>query len=157
MFEEINGLPLHPLVVHASVVLVPLLVIISLAYALVPTWRPKVGWAAIALAVIAPISAVVTRQSGNALADRLYGGNVEGDLADHQRYGTTAMWVSIALGALTLALVWFARSASIPRWLTIALSVLVVVAAGAAATYVFLAGDLGSRIHWEPLWQGATG
>lgn len=157
MFEEFSGLPLHPLVVHAAVVFVPLLVVVSLAYALVPRWRSRLGWLAVALAVIAPLSAVVTRQSGNALADRLYGGTIQGDLANHQNYGTMTMWVSIALGVLTLALVWLRRSSSVPGWLTIALTVLVVVAAGAAITYVVLAGDLGSRIHWEPVWQSVSG
>jgi uncharacterized membrane protein len=157
VFEEFSGLPLHPLLVHAAVVFVPLLVVVSLAYALVPKWRSKVGWAAVGLAVIAPLAAIVTRQSGNALADRLYGGTVEGDLADHQSYGTMTMWVSIALGVLTLVLVWVRRSATAPGWLNIVLTVLVVLAAIAAAVYVFLAGDLGSRIHWEPLWQAAAG
>lgn len=155
MFEGFLGLPLHPLVVHAAVVFVPLLVVASLAYALVPRWRSKVGWAVVALAVIAPLSTFVTRQSGNALANRLYG-TVEGDLADHQNYGTITMWVTIALGVLTLALVWARRAAggsSGPAWLTGALTVLVVLAAAAAAVYVFLAGDLGTRIHWEPIWQ----
>lgn len=156
MFEEFLDLPLHPLAVHAAVVFVPLLVVVSLAYALVPRWRSKVGWAAIGLAVIAPISALVSRQSGNALADRLYS-TVEGDLADHQNYGTITMWVTIGLGVLTLALVALQRAANTPGWLTIALTVLVVLAAGAAAVYVLLTGDLGSRIHWEPLWQSATG
>ncbi|HEY8473102.1 MAG TPA: DUF2231 domain-containing protein [Natronosporangium sp.] len=157
MFEEFSGLPLHPLVVHAAVVFVPLLVLVALGYALVPRWRAKLGWLAVGLAVIAPLSALVARQSGNALADRLYAGNVQGDLANHQDYGSITMWVSIALGVLTLLLVWLRRSASVPSWLTIAVTVLVVVAAGTAVTYVFLAGDLGSRIHWEPVWQSTTG
>lgn len=157
MFEEVFGLPLHPLAVHAAIVLVPLLVIVALAYALVPRWRSSVGWAAVGLAVAAPLSALVSRQSGNALAGKLYGGTVEGDLATHQTYGTTTMWVSIALGVLTLALVWFQRTASTPRWLTITLTALVVIAAGVAVVYVILTGDLGSRIHWEPLWNSVGG
>jgi glucan phosphoethanolaminetransferase (alkaline phosphatase superfamily) len=157
VFEDFNGLPLHPLAVHAAAVFVPLLVVMSLAYALVPRWRARVGWAAVGLAVIAPIAAIVARQSGNALADRLYGGTVEGDLADHQGYGTMTVWVTIGLGVLTLALVWFRRAATTPEWLTIALTVLLVLDAIAAAVYVFLTGDLGSRIHWEPLWQNVTG
>jgi uncharacterized membrane protein len=154
VFEGIMGLPLHPLAVHLAVVFVPLLVVTSLAYALVPRWRARVGWAAVALAVIAPITTVVARQSGNAFADRLTL-PVQGDLANHQNYGTITMWVTIALGVLTLALVWSRRTASGsgPAWLAGALTVLVVLAAGAAAVYVFLAGDLGSRIVWEETWR----
>jgi hypothetical protein len=36
-------------------------------------------------------------------------------------------------------------------------AVLVVLAAGAAAGYVILTGDLGSRMVWEPRWQQVTG
>jgi uncharacterized membrane protein len=151
VFEEINGLPLHPLAVHAAVVFVPLLVLASLAYALVPRWRARVGWVATLLAVVAPIAAVVARQSGGAFAEG-QGLPVVGDLADHQRYGTYTMWASIALGVLTLALVLVRRSSggtAARSWLTGALSVLVVIAAVVSAIYVFLSGDLGSRIVWE--------
>lgn len=154
MFEGISGLPLHPLAVHAAIVLVPLLVLTALVYAVVPRWRAKVDWLAALLAVIAPLAAFVAVQSGNAFQRRL-GLPLEGDLSDHRGFGTNTMWAAIALGVLTLALV-LARRAGGMRWLTITLTVLVVVGAGVAATYVFLAGDLGSRIVWEETWRNAT-
>jgi uncharacterized membrane protein len=155
VFEGVLGLPLHPLAVHAAVVFVPLLVVASLAYALMPRWRSRVGWAVVLLAVLAPIFAVVARQSGTAFADRLTL-PVEGDLANHQNYGTITMWITIALGVLALGLVWAGRAggaAAGKAWLTGALTVLVVGAALAAGVYVFLTGDLGSRIVWEETWQ----
>jgi uncharacterized membrane protein len=152
VFEGILGLPLHPLAVHAAVIFVPLLVVASLVYALVPSWRSRVGWAVVGLAVLAPITTVVARQSGQAFAGRLTL-PVEGDLADHQSYGTFTMWITIALGVLALALVWVRRAAAGRAWLTGALTVLVVAAAVAAGVYVILTGDLGSRIVWEETWQ----
>jgi uncharacterized membrane protein len=154
VFEEFAGLPLHPLAVHFAVVLVPLLVLTSLAYALVPRFRSRVGWAAVLLAVAAPIAAVVARMSGNAFADRREL-PVEGDLANHQEYGTFTMWASLALGVLTLVLVLVRRASSgfaAQPWVAGALTVLVVIAAGVSAVYVFLTGDLGSRIVWEGVW-----
>ena len=41
---EINGLPLHPLVVHAVVVLSPLAALGGLLYAAVPRWRWWLRW-----------------------------------------------------------------------------------------------------------------
>jgi uncharacterized membrane protein len=156
VFEELVGLPLHPLVVHAAVVFVPLLVLASLAYALVPTLRGRLGWVVVALAVVAPASTAVSVLSGNAFRER-QALPLEGILADHRDLGTATMWVTIALGVLTLALVWARRSggSTARTWLAGALTVLVVIAAGAALVLVVLTGDAGSRSHWEPLWPPA--
>lgn len=159
MFEEISGLPLHPLAVHGAVVLVPLLVLASLGFALVPRFRARVGWLAALLSVIAPLAAVMSKLSGDAFQQRR-GLPLTGQLADHQDYGTITMWVTIALGVLTLLLVWArgqAGQATGWGWLTGGLTGLVVLAAGAAAVYVVLTGDLGSRIVWEPIWNPVTG
>ena len=43
MFDQINGLPVHVLVLHAAVVFVPLLALGAIVYALVGPWRPKIG------------------------------------------------------------------------------------------------------------------
>jgi uncharacterized membrane protein len=154
VFEEFLGLPLHPLAVHAAVVFVPLLALTSLVYALVPRLRARVAWVAVLLAVAAPTSAVVARQSGQGFADRRTL-PVEGDLANHQEYGTFTMWASLALGVFTLGLYLVRRAGggSVARtWATGALTVLVVAAAVASAVYAALAGDLGSRIVWEGVW-----
>ena len=39
MFDLINGLPVHPLVVHAVVVLLPLATLGLIAIAVRPAWR----------------------------------------------------------------------------------------------------------------------
>lgn len=155
MFEEFLGLPLHPLAVHAAVVFVPLLAVAALAYALVPGLRARLGWLVALLAVIAPISAVVARLSGVEFQERR-GLPLEGDLANHENYGTITMWLAIALGVVALALVWARRAGGDSKakmWLAGGLTVLVAVGAVAAAVYVVLAGDLGSRIVWEELWR----
>lgn len=159
MFEEFLGLPLHPLAVHGAVVLVPLLALASLAYALVPRLRARVGWVAVLLSVAAPLAAVTAKLSGEAFQQRR-GLPLAGELADHRGLGTTTMWLTIALGVLTLVLVWVRRwdlGSTVRAWLTGGLTVLVVLAAGAAAVYVVRTGDLGSRIVWEPIWAPISG
>lgn len=160
MFEEIVGLPLHPLAVHGAVVLVPLLALAALAYALVPRLRTRVGWAAVLLAVAAPLAAVTAKLSGEAFQERR-GLPVVGELADHRNLGTTTMWLTIALGVLTLGLYavkrWGGGPAAVRAWLSGGLTVLVVLAAGAAAVFVVRTGDLGSRIVWEPIWAPISG
>lgn len=64
MFKEILGLPAHVLVVHAVVVLVPLLALLSAAYVALPRFRARLDWAVAILAVVAPVSAFVAVESG---------------------------------------------------------------------------------------------
>ena len=41
---EIAGLPLHPLVVHAAVVLIPLTALLAIGFAVLPRWRWLLRW-----------------------------------------------------------------------------------------------------------------
>jgi uncharacterized membrane protein len=166
MFEEIAGLPLHPLAVHAPVVLVPLLVVAALAYVLLPRLRPGLALGVAVLAVLAPLSAVIAKLSGDAFRQRKIelGQAPEPILAvidNHREFGQWTMWSTIALGVLTLALLavrggrrgtGVAGEAAAPKpaaWLTVTLTVLVLVASAAALYYVFRSGDSGARMIWE--------
>lgn len=151
MFEQFLGLPLHPLAVHAPVILVPLLVLGSLAYALVPRWRGYVGWAAITLAVLAPLSAVTANLSGNAYRDALYAGQPLAEdhpVEVHSGYGDLVMWTSIGLGAATLLLYGMRRGDGGPvrQWLSWALTAAVVVLAAVVSFYVFQVGHSGAEM-----------
>ena len=52
MFDEISGLPAHPLLVHAAVIFIPLQVLAGIAYAVVPFTRKYAWWTVLALAVV---------------------------------------------------------------------------------------------------------
>ena len=71
MFDQVNGLPVHALVLHAAVVFVPLLALGAVVYALAGRWRAKIAWAVLLLAVTAPVTALVAMLSGNKLQERL--------------------------------------------------------------------------------------
>ncbi|NMO50283.1 hypothetical protein HH310_03625 [Actinoplanes sp. TBRC 11911] len=109
MFDQINGLPVHVLVLHAAVIFVPLLALGALVYAVVPRWRSKIGWAVALLAVIAPLSTLVAKLSGTKLYNRLIDQGLSGRgkeiLDDHMSFGTTTWWLSLALGLVTLVMV----------------------------------------------------
>src|SRR5512145_515321 len=53
---EITGLPLHPLVVHAAVTLIPLSAVGAVALAVVPRWRWLTRWPAAVVAWVARLS-----------------------------------------------------------------------------------------------------
>ncbi len=161
MFDEFLGLPAHPLLVHAAVVFLPLLAAIAVGYAVVPRVRPRVGWAAVLLSVAAPGAAFLAVQSGKALERRLTAAGYPPEILDqvdtHQSYGDLAFWFSLGLGVATLALVALTtdgpRLPTAPRWVGLALSVVVIALAVATGVYVFLTGDSGA----SAVWQGVTG
>ena len=67
---EINGLPLHPLIVHAVVILGPLAGLTGLAYAFVPKWRWLLRWPLVALSLVVATTAL-DRGPGGPVAPRL--------------------------------------------------------------------------------------
>lgn len=160
MFEEINGLPAHPLLLHFAVVFIPLLALAAVVYALVPRLRAKIGWAAALLAIAGPFAALFAKLSGENLEKRLiaknYGADILAKVNDHQAYGNLTFWFSLALGVGTLLLVLLtnglttARSTArgLPNWITWVLAAAVIVLAGVTGVYVFLTGDSGADAVW---------
>ncbi|GJF01562.1 hypothetical protein PSD17_05260 [Pseudonocardia sp. D17] len=65
------GLPLHPLVVHAVVVLVPAAVIGSVLVAAWPRIRPRWGWPVVALTALATLAIPVATSTGESLEHNL--------------------------------------------------------------------------------------
>ena len=144
------GLPLHPLVIHAAVVFIPLFILAALAYALVPGLRDRIGWATVLLAVVAPLTALFAKISGDAFRARLARiaphGAPFGLIDGHRHFGTLTVYVTTVLALLVLALV-LVRSR--PPVVTVALTVLIVIASGVTAYYVYRTGDSAARIVWK--------
>jgi hypothetical protein len=153
---EINGLPLHPLVVHAVVVLGPLAGLTGLAFAFVPRWRWLLRWPLVGLALVTAVAAVVAAAAGEALVEARPG---LGQLVeDHEAWGellrnaALAYVAAVALGAWSLGGPSALASGRGARETTPVVGVLatVLIAVGAVAllVLVFLAGDSGARAVW---------
>jgi uncharacterized membrane protein len=157
LFSEFMGLPLHPLVVHAAVVFVPLLVVSAAVYAFVPRWRSRVGWLALALAVVAPATALVAKLSGGELREMMIARNYPPEIlarvAEHQDYGDLTFWFALALGLFTAALVVVtARQSQIPAlpsWVRLVLMAGVAVFGVITGVYVYLTGESGAQSVWS--------
>ncbi|MFU8853934.1 DUF2231 domain-containing protein [Micromonospora sp. SL1-18] len=157
MFREVSGLPLHVLVIHAVVVLVPLLALISVTYGVFPRWRSRLDWAVAGLAVVTPIATFLAKESGEAFEEvqreRGVGGEFLRQIEEHSEYGDTLFWftIGLAVAALLLLLVTsgLARVRGLPRWLAPVLAGAVVVLAAFALVYVYLAGDSGAQMVWS--------
>lgn len=154
---EINGLPLHPLSVHAVVVLVPLTALVGLGYAFVPRWRWLLRWPLVALAVVGAGFSVLAASAGEALAEARPG--LEQLVEEHQEYGELLRNLALAyvaaagLGAWALGGTSALASGAGTRETRGALGwvALAALAAGAVALLVvaFLAGESGARAVWE--------
>ena len=154
---EIGGLPLHPLVVHAAVVLTPLAVLAVIAFAVRPAARWLTRWPAMLLTLAAFASVWVARLSGNALVDSRP--ELERLVQDHSQRGellslvVTGLLLVTALGAWSLGgpspLVSGrgAVESKVPALDRVLPWVLVLAAVGSLVVVV-LAGDSGSRAVW---------
>ncbi|GAB2610298.1 hypothetical protein Aab01nite_24500 [Paractinoplanes abujensis] len=155
MFDQINGLPVHALVLHAAVIFVPLLAVGAVVYALVPRWRPKLGWAVVLLAVAAPASAFVAKASGTELYNRLLDQGMSGRgkeiLDDHMGFGTLTAWFALALGVVSIVLValtWRRAGGRLPMIGEVGAAVVLIVLAALSGYYVFKTGDSGATAVW---------
>ena len=161
MFDSVLGLPAHPLLVHAAVVLVPLLALGAVAYAAVPRLRQWIRWAVVLLAIGAPGAAFFAVQSGDAFRARLISKNLASPeilakINEHESYGKLTMLLAIGLGLLTLVLAFLlpgtpdgdrglARSVVVQ----VLLGIVTVGVALVTMFYVYRTGDSGARIVWS--------
>jgi hypothetical protein len=142
MFDVVDGLPVHPLVVHAVVVLLPLTILGTIALVLRPQWRHHHGPLLVAAAVVTTLLIPVATSSGEALARHV------GDPGRHARLGDQLIWFAIPLLLLDVALVWLDRRGGTGTTVLRTVGALAVVAALAAGVQVYRVGDSGARAAW---------
>lgn len=148
MFDTILGLPVHALVNHVVVVLVPLAAIGLIAVAVHPPWRrpylPVVALLSTAGLAMVPI----TTMSGQKLEERIHvGGVIAQRLHDHEQMGRLVIYPTLLMWVLSLAMLYLDRKQQVGRGMTI-VAVLAVIGALAAAGQVAVTGHLGAKSVW---------
>lgn len=93
----ILDLPVHPLAVHAPIILVALLVLLGLTYLFVPPVRRFVGWTVAVLVLVTPAAAYGSIWSGQQLADHTYPDGWPEAVQQHHDYGYWLFWTLVAL------------------------------------------------------------
>lgn len=164
---EINGLPLHVLLVHAVVVLVPLTAFVLVLCSFWPAARARLVWPLLALAVVSLALIPVTTRAGQWLMRRV---EVTPLVAKHIDLGDSLLpWVSglLVLSALVAALHFWRPQALLPWWHRSAteaddapararvdtvtrfvLPVVVLLVAIGAVVQVVRVGESGSKAVW---------
>lgn len=154
---EITGLPMHPLLVHAVVILTPLTALALMLGSVWPAARRRLGivtpLAALALVVLVP----VTVAAGEALRDIV---GRQPAIDAHEGYGRMLLpWVAGMLVVAVAQWAWFrwgareATDAPRPgaRLVPIVLTVLAIAVGGGSTVMVALIGDSGARAVWGGL------
>ena len=159
---DLNGLPLHPLVVHAAVVLGPVAALTAIAYAVLPRWRWLLRWPMVGLAVATVGALFLSKLAGDALVDERFR-NTTAELAEqielHESRGEVLLWVSIAFLAIVVVAALTVggpsglasgAGARDSRGTAVTAGVLGLVVVGAVALVVmtYLTGDTGARAVW---------
>jgi hypothetical protein len=143
---EINGLPLHPLVVHAAVVLGPLGALAAVAYVALPRWRDRLRWPMVVLALLAVASIVAAYYTGKSFFDSRPPEIQAAPLVvTHQNLAQQLFWITLAFGVVAVVSGWLATRTGALR---VVLDVLL--AAGAVAVLIWVArtGEAGARAVW---------
>lgn len=142
---EINGLPLHPLVVHAAVVFGPLAALAALAYVVLPARRDRLRWPMLAMALLGTGAIVAAYFTGrNLLSSRPELAQLE-LVPAHQERGGQLFWVTLGFGVLAVvAAVLHSRTGAV----RVLMSVLLGLAALGVLGLAVLTGDSGARAVW---------
>jgi hypothetical protein len=149
MFDTIFGLPVHALVMHVVVVLVPLAAAGVVAIAAVPRWRERYGVLVLGIATAGLAAVPVATRSGGKLEDRLgASGVVARQINHHQEWGQRVIWPTLAMWLLVVVLVLMERQRREGTAVKV-VAVLAALAAVAAATAVTITGHLGSTAVWS--------
>ncbi|MGI8521836.1 MAG: DUF2231 domain-containing protein [Nocardioides sp.] len=153
---ELNGLPLHPLIVHLVVVVAPLAALTGIAYAARPGSRWLLRWPLVVMALVAAGAGLLAAQSGQSLE---HARHLEQLVHTHRARGNQLKLILLLFLAPVGLGAWFLGG---PSGLTsgagtregrsgalaIGLQVLLVVGAVAVLVWSFLTGDSGARAVW---------
>ncbi len=157
----IDGIPLHPLFVHAVVVLLPLAAVSSIAIALVPGWRRRYAWPVLGVTLAGVAAVPVAKQAGEdfqAALEQKVGPNPA--IQAHAELGTMLLPIALGFGVAVIALLVAGRLADRERqaeapttktWrvISVVVSVLVILLAVGTTVQTVRAGHSGSSAVWS--------
>jgi hypothetical protein len=146
---EINGLPLHPLVVHAAVFLGPLSALAAVGYIALPRHRDLLRWVAVVTVLLATGAIWAAYLSGDNFLD--HGGfdhfsqKIQDRIETHENYAHTLRWITSGFAAVTVLAAWLhTRSGAI----RVLMGLLVVAGAVLTLVWITLTGEAGARAVW---------
>ena len=141
------GLPLHPLIIHAVVVLVPLSALGVIFLLVFPRFAPTFSPLILILLIASTVAGFIAENSGQSLSNRV------GYPGDHAEQGERL--AKLILLFTLLYITWFViyrksiKFKSADKLLKNSLSVLLLLTAIASTTLTFIVGHSGAKASWE--------
>jgi hypothetical protein len=146
----IAGMPAHALLVHAIVVLAPLVALLEILCAFWPAARRRLVWLVLALAAVNLVLTPLTTEAGDWLYDKL--GNDSPILQIHKERGEWMIYFSIGLLVVAVALAvlhWLEGRSDKRRTVATVIVAIVAVAVGVSSIVgVVRIGDAGAEAVW---------
>ena len=163
MPDSIAGLPLHPLLVHATVVVVPAAAVSVLLAAVWPRFRRWAGPLPLGLAVVGLILDPLSTSSGESL-ERQVGHDALIEKHSQLADGLLPWMIGLVVVAGGLY-AWHWREsrrghdelATSRAWVPVAISVLAVIAALGTSVQVVLIGHSGAKAAWSDVASQSAG
>lgn len=147
MFDTIFGLPVHPLIVHATVVFVPAAAVAVALAAFWPRFRRHGAIAALALSVIALVLVPLSTESGESLERRV---GQSALVEEHAELADGLLPFVIVLVVAAAAIWWLQRRGTQVRVpLTAAVAVLAVIGVVGTSVQIVRIGHSGAKAAWS--------
>ena len=159
MPSTIFGLPIHPLLVHATVVFVPLAVVLVIGAVLVPWFRAWAGPVPAGVSLVALVLTPLSTATGENLEHQLpHSALTEA----HARLGDQLLPFTIALFVFAAAFWWLTRGrdGTKSRWpnaLVVGVGALAVVTAVGTGVEVARIGHSGAEAAWSGVGSSTSG
>ena len=160
LLVHLNGLPLHPLVVHAVVIFVPLAAVSAILHALVPRWRWLLRLPTLVLALGAVVLTRVAVLTGTSLKDEKGFTGPLGDRIDRHMHWADRLEYSVWAFAVVAILAWWVlphvtplsgredRQTPAPA-LVSAATVLLPILAAVVLVLAVITGEAGAQAVWH--------
>ncbi|MGI8870359.1 MAG: DUF2231 domain-containing protein [Mycobacteriales bacterium] len=157
-----HGLPLHPLLIHVVVILLPLSAAMIIASAVWPAARRRLGIGTPGIAAIVLVFVPITTHAGNWLKSRLPANPA---IQKHAHLGNQVIWYAIGMFLVATAVWGLGRvldaRATTPMgalaiWkspVTIAIAVVAIGLSAASLVQIYRVGDSGAKTIWQGVGQ----
>jgi cytochrome b involved in lipid metabolism len=147
-WASLRGLPLHPLIVHSVVVLLPLIAVVMIALIFNRRWLGRLHYAVLVALALITLAVIAASSSGQSLAAAV------GLPEEHAEWGNTLVFVAMALyGAFSIYLFFAVYRPS--KQLSGLLGGFAGVVAIASLALTFLVGHSGAESVWKSKYQSS--
>jgi uncharacterized membrane protein len=144
VLDTVRGLPVHVLLLHATVVLVPVTCLVTVVVAFWSRVRAAAVWPVVGLNAVMVVMVWLTAQAGQRLQVRLQGGGPL--VAAHAALGNRMIWFALALLAVSVLVALLHARGGALRLGTGALAAVVAVA---VLVWCFRVGESGATAVWR--------